>query len=732
MHNRFSWRALIGKPFIFFSIVMILKMLLVWTVVFRENAGSFGMMLLTGIPPVWLLFCLIETLAYRKKLVTYLIVDLVLTIIYFAVIMYYKYFGVIVTYHELRQVNQVSEVNSSVFSLMDPYYLFIFTDIVVLFVLICSNRRFRAFGRSLSVRTGRPWFAGGAVLALIACAACIFPFRSGMNEFQQARDMGILNYEAYVGFAPSKNIKVDAKSVTPEAVAQVKGTTEPAQPAYWGAAKGKNVIIIQLEAFQNFLVNLKIDGKEVTPNMNKLVKDHLYFPHFFQQVGQGNTADAEFVVNTSLYVPSNGAASEVYADKALPSAPKTFAASGYQTATFHTNSVVFWNRDQLYKALGWEKYYDDKFFGKSDLVSFGASDELLYAKTAEELARMQGAGKPFYVQVISMSGHHPFRIPESKFKMQLPDRYKGTLVGDYIQSQNYADYALGQFVDELKKNGVWDNSVIVLYGDHQGLPIYSLNNKEKKLMKEIYGREYTLPDMMNIPLVLSVPNQKAQTLEQVGGQSDIFPTLANLAGISLKNQVHFGQDLLNQNSPVLPQRYYLPSGSFISAKGAFVPGSGYADGITYPLNGGKVTKPLDSKETYERAHKLISMSDAYVSSLPEWKDQEKEHANTDTATPPAGSSKTNGSPKEGTSGKANSDSTPAAGSGSAGAGSATGGTKPVDADAKTDGTKPADTKATGTPAETKAGSAPAGSKPDSTAPADATGTPSKPDDAAGK
>lgn len=715
LHNRFSWRALIGKPFIFFSIVMILKMLLVWTVVFRENAGGFGMMLLTGIPPVWLLFCLIETLAYRKKLVTYLIVDLVLTIIYFAVIMYYKYFGVIVTYHELRQVNQVSEVNSSVFSLMDPYYLFIFTDIVVLFILICSSRRFRAFGRSLSVRTGRPWFAGGAVLALIACAACIFPFRSGMNEFQQARDMGILNYEAYVGFAPSKNIKVDAKSVTPEAVAQVKGTTEPAQPAYWGAAKGKNVIVIQLEAFQNFLVNLKIDGKEITPNMNKLVKDHMYFPHFFQQVGQGNTADAEFVVNTSLYVPSNGAASEVYADKALPSAPKTFAASGYQTATFHTNSVVFWNRDQLYKALGWEKYYDDKFFGKNDLVSFGSSDELLYAKTADELARMQGTGKPFYVQVISMSGHHPFRIPERKFKMELPDRYKGTLVGDYIQSQNYADYALGQFVDELKKNGVWDNSVIVLYGDHQGLPIYSLNNKEKKLMKEIYGREYTLPDMMNIPLVLSVPNQKAQTLEQVGGQSDIFPTLANLIGVSLKNQVHFGQDLLNQNSPVLPQRYYLPSGSFISAKGAFVPGSGYADGVTYPLNGGKVTKPLDSKETYERAHKLISMSDAYVAALPEWKDQEKEHANTDANTdanteatsPPAGS-----------------------GAGTSPADDKTSGTKP--ADAKTDGTKPADAKASSTPTGTQAGNTPAGSKPGNTTPANDSEKPSKPADAAGK
>ncbi|WP_237690849.1 LTA synthase family protein [Paenibacillus caui] len=596
---------------------MILKMLLVWSVVFKED-GSLVLTLLSGIPPVWFIFCLLENFVYKRKLGAYLIVDLVLTIIYFAVIMYYKYFGVIVTYHELRQVNQVSEVNTSVMSLMDPYYLFIFTDIVVLFVLLLSNRRFRAFSKSLAVRERRSVFWSLQALTLVLCILTILPYRHGMNELHQARDMGVINYEAYVAFASSKDLKIDPNTVTAAKIAEVKGITEPAQPAYWEVAKGKNVIIIQLEAFQNFLVNLKIDGKEVTPNMNALVRDHFYFPHFFQQVGQGNTADAEFVVNTSLYVPPNGAASEVYADKELPSMPKAFAANGYLTATFHTNNVIFWNRDQLYKALGWEKYYDNRYFGESDPVAFGSSDEVLYAKTSEELARFQQSGQPFYAQVISMSGHHPFRIPAAKYKMQLPNRYKGTLVGNYIQAQNYSDYALGQFVDELKKNGVWDNSVVILYGDHQGLPIYSLNKSEKALMKEIYGRDYSLPDMMNIPLVVSVPGQKAQVFQQVGAQSDIFPSVANLIGVSLGDQVHFGQDLLNHTDNVLPERYYLPSGSFISSKGAFVPGNGYTDGTTWPLNGGKVAKPLVSKDEYNRAHELISMSDHYVESLPEW------------------------------------------------------------------------------------------------------------------
>lgn len=620
MSNRMKWKQILSKPFLFFSILLIIKMLLVWFVVFKGE-GSLILSLATGIPSIWFLFSLIESYCYKRKVVAYLIVDLIVTIIYFAVIMYYKYFGVIVTYHELRQVNQVSEVNTSVMSLMDPYYLLVFIDIVVLFVLMLSNKRFRSFYRSFSVRENKWVFGIGQILTLVVCFLLVWPYRNGMNELQQAKDMGILNYEAYVPFAPSKDIKFDPEEVTPAKIAEVKGYSEPVNPVYAGAAKGKNVIIIQLEAFQSFLINLKIDGQEVTPNMNQLAKDHFYFPHFFQQVGQGNTADAEFVVNTSLYVPPNGAASEVYADKAVPSMPKALAANGYHTATFHTNSVVFWNRDHLYKALGWDEYYDNHFFGDSDPVAFGSSDEVLYAKTAEQLAKFQSTGQPFYAQVISMSGHHPFRIPEAKFQMKLPDRYKDTLVGDYIQAQNYADYALGQFIQELKDNGVWDNSVVVLYGDHQGLPIYSLDSDEKSLMKDIYGREYSVPDMLNIPLIISVPNAPAALYTQVGAQADIFPTVANLLGVSIKNQVHFGEDLLNSMNNIEPERYYLPSGSFLTAKGAFVPGTGYSDGKTYTLDGKTENQPLEAENIYTIALKLISMSDHYVSSLPKWEDK---------------------------------------------------------------------------------------------------------------
>lgn len=601
------------KPFVLFTILLIFKIYLTKYVVFEDS--SVWLPLITEIPAAWLLFALIEWIAPRKKFGAYLIVDIVLTSIYFAVIMYYQYFGVIVTYHALQQAGQVTEVKGSVFSLLHPYFLFIYTD-VVLFLLLLFNRKFRGWGKSLAVRESRVIVSAVFVVSLAFCFANVWAHRDSINELKQAEAMGVVNYEVYA-IIDSVNEKLeDPKNVTPEAIAALKGIQDPAAPAYFGQEKGKNVIIIQMEAFQNFLLNAKIDGQEITPNLNKLMKESTYFPHFYQQAGQGNTSDAEFVVNTSFYIPPHGAASQDYGDKALPSMPKTFAANGYQTATFHTNDVQFWNRKELYKALGFDKYYDKQFFGTDDMVFFGSSDEVLYDKTEQELLKMSQSGKPFYAQLITMSSHHPFTIPQRKVKFDLPERYEDTLVGDYIEAQNYTDYALGLFFDKLKQDGLWDDSIIVLYGDHLGLPIYSLSHREKNLMEELVGREYGFSEMLNIPLLVASPGMEPSVQPQTGGQADIFPTLANLLGISLKDHIHFGQDLLNQKSNLLPERYYLPSGSFVNDKGIFVPGREFDDGVSYPFDGAAASDGDATKDEFDRALKLLSLSDSYVAHLP--------------------------------------------------------------------------------------------------------------------
>jgi phosphoglycerol transferase MdoB-like AlkP superfamily enzyme len=599
---------------------MLLKSYLAWMVIFED--GFSWTTIVKEIPFVLIVYCLIEWFASKRKLIYYLIANLVMTLILFAVIMYYKYYGVIVTYLALEQVNQVTAVKNSVFSLMDPYYLLIFIDIIIMAVILFRPKKALNWKRESSKKENKRLVVALFSISIALCLFNILPNRASMNEIVKAEQMGILNYEAYMIFSNKDVELLDPNHITQAKIDTVKKVEQPAAPVLWQKAAGKNVIIIQMESFQNFLVNLKIDGQEITPNLNKLVNENYYFKHFYQQVGQGNTSDAEFVVNSSFYIPPRGAATMVYADKELPSLPKMLKSHGYDTATFHTNVVEFWNRGELYKALGFDRYYDQKFFGHEDTVFFGPSDEQLYKKTAEELERMSKTGKPFYSHIISMTAHHPFTIPAEKYKMTLPERYENTFVGDYIRSQNYADYALGLFIEDLKSRGIWDDSMILLYGDHLGLPIYSLDRDDKELMAEIYGREYGYTDMINIPLVIaSTGITEPKVFDQLGGQVDILPTIANMLGISLDNHIHFGQDLLNQSYNVLPQRYYLPSGSFLSSKELFMSGSGFEDGKHYSLAGDGVTEQESTEDEYQRALELLNLSDSYVSQLPSWKKQ---------------------------------------------------------------------------------------------------------------
>ncbi|MCH1639794.1 LTA synthase family protein [Paenibacillus timonensis] len=614
------------KPFVFFSVIMILKIYLVWTAIF-DGVPAWGP-LLKEIPFIWVLFCLIEWFSSKRKIGLYLTVNLIVTAIFFAAVMYHKYYGVIVNYTALQQVNQVAAVKNSVFSLLAPYYLLIFLDIVVIGFWLFRKKRaekLKAFFNLKKASTGV--IAGIFGFSLLLCIFNIWPNRASMNEIKQAEQMGILNYETYTIFSSTKKEElVDKNQISQAKIDKLKGITAPSDPKYFGAAKGKNLIIIQMESFQNFLIDLKIDGQEVTPNMNKLVKENTYFNHFYQMVGQGNTSDAEFVVNTSFYIPYNEAATQNYPDKELPSLPKLMRDQGYDTATFHTNVVDFWNRGELYKAIGFNRYYDQKWFGTEDTVFFGPSDEVLYKKTAEELDRMQQTGQPFYTQVISMTAHHPFTTPHEKDKIQLPERYQDNMVGDYLRAQSYADYALGQFIQDLKQRGIWDNSVVMIYGDHLGLPMYSLDKHGLELMKEIYGRDYSYIDMINIPLLIHAPGVNTPAvMNNVGGQVDILPTVANLLGVNLDNHIHFGEDILNQTSyNLLPQRYYLPSGSFLNDQALFIPGVWYNDGTKYPLAKDGVKQALTTESEYNRALELLRLSDSYVQQLPDRVKENKE------------------------------------------------------------------------------------------------------------
>jgi phosphoglycerol transferase MdoB-like AlkP superfamily enzyme len=201
--------------------------------------------------------------------------------------------------------------------------------------------------------------------------------------------------------------------------------------------------------------------------------------------------------------------------------------------------------------------------------------------------------------------------------MTIPSSIEGKQLGDYLLAINYTDFAIGTFIDKLKAAGLWDTSIFVAYGDHFGLQ--PQDNDPNTLSSELGIPYHPQITRFNIPLFIHVPGQqKGQVINQVGGQLDILPTIANLIGVPLDEQgfVHFGQDLLNIRKNVFGDRYYMPTGSFFNDEVMFMPGKGFDDGTAISL---KTLQPVDKtpyRSDFDYIMTLMKLSDEYVKILP--------------------------------------------------------------------------------------------------------------------
>lgn len=608
--------------FIFFTSILLLKFILVRSLLFEDISIFYTVFLEIGYLIVFL--GLIEFLPAKMKTPLYILVNFTISLILLAVLIYHDYFGYIVTIHAFSQLGQVGTIKDSVMQLLNPIYFALFADFIVLILLALLRKKELLYPReSKNNKLILSILIAGA--ALVAINVYTQKDAQIANTVLAAEKQGILTYEilAVKEKATAENkpaLTAAQQEELPNQIKEIKqiSTLPEDELKYSGIAKDKNIIVIQAEAFQVFPLNLKVDGVEITPFLNELIKDSLYFPNVYQQIGPGNTSDAEFIFNTSLYSAPWTATSETFGDRVIPSFPKLLKGEDYKSLTFHANDVSFWSRNNLYPALGFDQYYDIKFFGNKDVIGIGPSDEVLYSKAMPELKKLYNKDQKFYAQFVTLSSHHPFKIPAEKQPVRLPDRYKGTLVGDYLQAIHYTDKTLQEFVQNLKNKGMWEDTIFVLYGDHFGLQPSGLKEKDFTLLKEISGHDYTFLDQFNIPLIISVPGQNAaEVIENPGSQIDMLPTLANLIGLSMENYVHFGQDLVNYPDNLFGMRYYMPYGSFFNNEIAFKPAEGFADGEAFNIHTGEPLAEFSQYQNdYGRIMKLLKLSDDYMNSLP--------------------------------------------------------------------------------------------------------------------
>lgn len=358
---------------------------------------------------------------------------------------------------------------------------------------------------------------------------------------------------------------------------------------YTGIYEGKNIITIHGESIQNFVIGLKINGKEVTPNLNKLANSSLYFNNFYTQVSVGTSSDTEFTLNTSLMPSNTGTAFVSFFNREYITIPKLLSEKNYYNLSFHANSADYWNRRVMYQNLGYDKFYAKDSYEIDETIGLGLTDGSFLRQTVPLLKKELEEHKNIYATVILLTNHTPFYdVSEySEFDVSLVETVlendelvdkvypymTDTKLGRYLQSVHYVDQELGKFFNALEEEGILDDTVLVFYGDHDArLPrkeyerLYNYDKENNKTLDKddenyVPFDSYQYELNRQVPLIIYSKDSKYKgQFDYPMGMIDVSPTLGNMFGFY--NKYALGNDIfdIKENNTV-----YFPNGNWLSS-----------------------------------------------------------------------------------------------------------------------------------------------------------------------
>jgi len=409
---------------------------------------------------------------------------------------------------------------------------------------------------------------------------------------------------------------------------------------YTGIFEGKNVIVIHAESIQGISINRSFNGKEVTPNLNKLAKEGIYFSNFYSQVGVGTSSDAEFTFATSLMPSLNGTVFVNYFDTEYVTIQKLLKEKGYSVTSMHANNGDFWNREVMHKNIGYDQFYDKDYFTIDETIGLGLSDKSFFKQVIPYLQDIKQNNEKFYTTLIMLSNHTPFDDLELTEEFDTSIKYKvnnkeitanpieGTMLEDYFRSVHYADQAIGQLINDLEENDLLENTILVIYGDHEARidkEEYDLLYNYNPLTGELYEEgdknyiEYNKYDYeidKKVPFIIwTKDTEYSKEITTPMGMIDVMPTLGNM--LNFYNEYQLGTDVLNikdgDNMVTFTDGSYITNKIYYSSQ----------KNVIYPINN-QAVEELYVKEYSEKADKIIEISNNIISFdlIKELKDKE--------------------------------------------------------------------------------------------------------------
>ncbi len=502
---------------------------------------------------------------FLKKINRYLyllIISLIVSFLFIAQFLYHSYSGGFLQVSAFLYASEGLTVMSTVKTLLS-YHLIFFTlgplAVIIAFILEIKGKIIE------NLLSKKDKIVIGACMIVMIVSGYSYLF---LREYMEAGNVShiyqynrLFDVNAMVGKVGIVNFSLgDILSTsigTQEASAEeinfakswIKENKQNSEPAKnFGLTKGRNLIIIQVESLENAVINEKIAGQEITPNLNKLAKEGLYFSNYYTQIGPGTTADAEFSTLNSLYPLPDTVAFIKHAYNNFSALPTLLTKNGYRAYSMHGDVSSFWNRANIYPRLGYERSFDEEDYTISRSIgAYDLGDEDFFDQS---IPKLQSLPQPFMTTLITLTSHTPYKLPNDLNTFAMPTSTNlNTLQQNYVQSVHYTDQAIAKFIEQLKQTGLYDNSLIIIFGDHGSFTNIglTLTTTDKAIFADFQNSQ--------VPLIILAPNTKLRGVSKApASHIDLYPTITNLLGINTSGTTMFGQDVINTKNPVATLR----------------------------------------------------------------------------------------------------------------------------------------------------------------------------------
>lgn len=557
---------------------------------------------------------LLGSLAYffkpKKQFIYFMTIMLIITLMNVINSVYYAFYNSFASFSLLSSMGQAAEVTDAVFEKL-RIVNFIYILMPVIFIII--NRYLASkdyFSAVEKVESGRRLFLGVVIIGGI----CLFinistlsgtdisRFSKQWNREYIVERFGIIIYQGNDLFQTLRS-KLNTMFGFEEALKRFEEyfeahPYEESDNKYTDKFEGYNVIVMHMESVMSFLIGLEINGVEVTPNLNDLVEESMYFDNFYPQVSVGTSSDTEFTFNTSLMPVQSGTVFVNYYNRSYVTLEKLLAEKNYYTFSMHGNKASMWNRDKMHKSLGYMDFYSREYYDIDEEIGLGLSDRSFFRqseeiiKSIEEMVNESDEYSNFMGTLITLSNHTPFDdeyylTGENSFDVTyhtglydengeeiIYDYLEGTTMGNYIKSVHYADQCLGEFLEYVRNSEDYDKTLFVFYGDHAAqlsksqfghFVNYDFATGEQKSEDDptYVDYDYYANELFkNTPLILWTKDQEIKgTVSYPMGMIDVLPTIGNMLGID--NEYALGHDIFEIKDDNI---VVFPNGNFLTNK----------------------------------------------------------------------------------------------------------------------------------------------------------------------